>query len=489
MGALRTSLALVTPSKLLGLLLMLLAALGMALLPLNLAAALALGAAIFLLTLLRREYALYLLAFSIPFGSLREVRFGPASLTATEFLVAALVASWAIQVLASHDGRIRFTGLFWPSVLYLGLLSLSATSALSLSLGLKEVLKWLEFLAIYLVAANSLERPQQRNLLFAAILAAGLLEALLGWYQFLGRVGPPGFLLAGRFLRAYGTFGQPNPYAGYLDFVWPLGYGLLLSADLRNLERPRVRWLILAAFCLFFTGMAVFMSFSRAGLLASAAAFAVMSALRSRRFLMVFLILLLVLTALGLLGMFNLLPASLTARLAVVTENFALFDARNVIVTPENWSIVERMATWQAAWAIFEAHPILGVGVGNFGLFYKDFALPLWESLPKDHAHNYYLNLLAETGVLGLTAYLVLLLAVLVFIGKVLASASARPKSPQSLLWAYPLALANLGVLVALSLHNLFDNVFVHGMTVQWGLTLGLLAAAMGDQEEGGGRI
>ncbi|MGE5138822.1 MAG: hypothetical protein ACM3JD_05110, partial [Rudaea sp.] len=45
-----------------------------------------------------------------------------------------------------------------------------------------------------------------------------------------------------------------------------------------------------------------------------------------------------------------------------------------------------------------------------------------------------------------------------------------RTKGP-----AQGIAAGALGVLIALSVHNLFDNLFVHSMQMQVGITLGLI--------------
>ena len=52
-------------------------------------------------------------------------------------------------------------------------------------------------------------------------------------------------------------------------------------------------------------------------------------------------------------------------------------------------------------------HPVLGVGVGNYPIAYARYSLPKWR-MALGHAHNYYLNIAAETGLLGLLAYCML---------------------------------------------------------------------------------
>jgi O-antigen ligase len=108
----------------------------------------------------------------------------------------------------------------------------------------------------------------------------------------------------------------------------------------------------------------------------------------------------------------------------------------------------------------------LGVGAGNYPPVYPRYALPLWP-LSLGHAHNYYLNVAAEAGILGLAAYLLVWGVALV---------GAWRAAGRALRWQWGVALGVLGVLVHLSVHNFFDNLYVHGMYVQVAILLGILA-------------
>jgi O-antigen ligase len=134
------------------------------------------------------------------------------------------------------------------------------------------------------------------------------------------------------------------------------------------------------------------------------------------------------------------------------------------------WAVVERMAHWMAAADMFTDHPWLGVGIGNYPVAYPQYAIGRWRD-PLGHAHNYYLNIAAEAGLLGLSTFLVLFAACFWFGLR----ATRRASGPT---WWRAVALGSLGVLVHLCVHNLFDNLFVHSMNVQLGLVLGLAVLA-----------
>ena len=65
---------------------------------------------------------------------------------------------------------------------------------------------------------------------------------------------------------------------------------------------------------------------------------------------------------------------------------------------------MERMAHWQSAWYMFLDHPWNGLGLGNYPAAYPAYQLLSNFKDPLGHAHNLYLNILAESGVSGLQA-------------------------------------------------------------------------------------
>lgn len=447
----------------------------LALLPLTLAILVVLCIIALVLIVIKPECALYLLVFAIPFGSVRSLEISGFNVTAVEILVAVLVLAWTAQQMAKRELKPKVSLLLLPLLLVLSALAFLTTIAPSVSLSLKELLKWVELVVVFYLVAHMVERPIQVKLLLIAILCAAFLEALHGWYQFLGEVGPSGFLLGGSYIRAHGTFEQPNPYAGYLGLTLPFCYSLLVG---RARVRP-TKGIALVSLAFVVILAALLVSFSRGAWLAFASAVLIISLVRTRRIMAPTLFISLLVALILLLGAFNLLPAPLADRLSSTTDYFRLFDASKMVVTTENWAIAERMATWQAAWGMFSDHTWNGVGLGGFRSAYGDYALPYWRNVLPDHAHNYYLNLLAETGVLGLVVYLVFFLAVFVYAGsslwgtewsKVGLSSSALFNSPA-------ITLGILGSLAALSIHSLFDNLYVHGIGVQLGMLLGLLVA------------
>ncbi|MBK7895805.1 MAG: O-antigen ligase family protein [Anaerolineaceae bacterium] len=403
------------------------------------------------------------------------------------YLLLSLLA-WLAHALRDRRLFVPRTVLAVPLALFVGVTAVSILDAPSYNFGLRELLKWLEMLAIMLLVVDRVQVWRARHggrpllWLLVALFAAGLSQAVLGLYQFaIQPNGPEHFLVLGRFYRAYGTFNQPNPFGGFVNFTAVLGLGILLSYlwELRDWrleikrrqspisDRQSPNWLPFLA-VIFVTGIAlaaVIASWSRGAWLSLAVATAVMLLFWPRKLWQGGL--LLALGGLLLLGgmQVGLVPASISERITSFSEDLRFGDVRGEDITDENYAVLERLAHWQAALEMAQDQPWLGVGFGNYEPAYADYALLNWP-YPLGHAHNYYLNLLAETGVVGLLAYLGVWTAVFWQTIRVIRRSEG---------WQRGVALGLLGVWTALTVHHLVDKLYVNNIYIQLGALFGLL--------------
>ena len=250
-------------------------ALGIALIPLTWAALLVLGSAAVLATLVRPQLGVLLVVMAVPFGSLRQVRLGVMNVGVTEVLVTLVLAAWLMRMLARREFIVKWPPLTLPLVLFFVVLCLSSLGSVSLQHSIKELVKWGEVLALYVLVANEMT-GRWRRALVAVLLGTGALVALHGIFQFLFQVGPEEFILFGRFMRAYGTFEQPNPYAGYLGLTLPLAVGLVFAGIVPMGGRISGRWLVWAGGSGALMAIALVMSWSRGAWFGIAAAIGVM---------------------------------------------------------------------------------------------------------------------------------------------------------------------------------------------------------------------
>jgi O-antigen ligase len=119
---------------------------------------------------------------------------------------------------------------------------------------------------------------------------------------------------------------------------------------------------------------------------------------------------------------------------------------------------------------MFLDHPWLGVGIGNYPTVYPRYQVTRVWIYPLGHAHNYYINVAAEAGVVGLAAFLIMLVSAFV----IAVYLYRRATDPL----ARTIALGTLGVLVTVAVHSFVDDIFVHAMEVQLALVMGMATVA-----------
>jgi O-antigen ligase len=438
--------------------------------PLKWAAAGLLGGGLVFLTLIRPAVGLALVALAIPYGGLG--RLPGAGLNGVDALVGLTVVGWLAHGITQRRIIFHRPPLTWSLLIFVWCGALSLTQAASWRAGLPEWFKWVEFAALYLVATQILNRRSAAWTL-SALLVAGVAQAVVGAYQFFYQAGPEAFILQGRFLRAYGSFAQPNPYAGYLGYLFPVAASLTLSALGRWRETRHAIHLALAAACGVTTGallMGITMSWSRGSWLGVIAGGVAIIALRSRRNAALVIGTLVALALLVSAFGTGWLPRIISSRVGDLGHYANAPDPARTEITDANFAVLERLAHWQAGQKMFADHPWLGVGIGNYGAVYEDYALPHWY-LALGHAHNIYINFLAEIGVIGFAAFMAFWLG-----AAWLAWRTAR----QTDSYASALGIGVLGAWAYLCVHSVFDNLFVQHMQLQLALLLGILVVLRG---------
>ncbi len=390
-----------------------------------------------------------------------------------------VLLAWVVRAAWSRETVLPVPPLTWALVLFLlaGLLSL--LNPANLWVGFLEWAKWLQILLVVLIVYDRINKVGDRGVRISVmgLVASGLLQALIGLWQFgIRGEGVEQFLIGGRFYRAAGTFQQPNPYAGMLGLIAALLVGMALSAvvgwwrtgrRLRDIQS--VLWVALPV-VLLVAGLGA--SWSRGGWMGFGVAILAMVVLLPRRGGWG-LVLVTAVFALG-VGLYatGWLPSSIEARLTGFVAYTRIGDVRGIGVSDANYAVMERMAHWQAALAMWRDHFWLGVGLGCYEPAYSTHRLLAWV-LPLGHAHNAYLNMAAEVGLVGVSAYIIW------GGGQLIGAASALRHLVG---WQRGLALGLAGAWVHLAAHSLVDNLLVNNVHLHVGvlaaLTAYVLAAA-----------
>ncbi|MBA3468104.1 MAG: O-antigen ligase family protein [Herpetosiphonaceae bacterium] len=434
-------------------------------LPPLLALGLLLGGAILAGTLIDPVVGLYLTVASV---MLQELVPLPLGLSVTHVVGAMALGTWVLSGLARRELRIE-RSLLVPWGLFLGALLLAAAlTDYNAVDSLKQVVRWILAFLAFVVTVVLVTTPRRAIGLIVVVLSVGVLEALVGLQQFIQGAGP--FAL-GEQVRAYGTIGKPNTFAGFLGMIWPLGAACSVGLLWQWWQQRQRGGLLLAALLaggatlVVIAGIGV--SFSRGAWLGSLAGALAMLALVGGRRAVPLLALLLAIGGLA-LAQPALLPGALTERLSSITDNLRIFDAGKVTVTDDNFAVVERMAHWQAGANMALDHPLIGVGPDNFNRAYPKYFVGRW-SESQGHAHNYYIHIAAEAGILGLIAYLIL-------VGSVVATGWRALQATRGTPW-FMVAVGGCGIIAAVQVHSVFENLHVLNFGIHLSAIWGLLAA------------
>lgn len=383
------------------------------------------------------------------------------------------LAAWIINRIIHVDSiPLQLSNLWTPLsaslLIFLIATGLSGFVATSLTAWMLEWVKWLLVFLTFTVVVNIFTTISWEWLVFGLVLS-GVANALVGIYEFFGGSGALHLLINDRFFRAFGTFGQPNPFGGFMGLLIPLSVMSALGYLLRWYRGRTSQNLGLVLFygvSSIILLIAIGMSWSRGAWLGLGTSFLIMGFFLPRKTLYgVLLFLAIGALALG-VWFSGLLPQSIVQRLETSTaEFFAFEDVRGVDITPDNFAVAERLAHWQAAINMITAHPFLGVGFGNYATAYPNYQLINWNE-PLGHAHNYYLNIFAEVGIIGLLGY-----------GKVWGTifyqswkATSHPDVLSRLV-----IIGLLGAWVYISVHSFFDNLYVNNLFLQIAVMLSLM--------------
>lgn len=358
----------------------------------------------------------------------------------------------------------------------------SLWAAKSAGAWLAEWAKWVEMAALVLIVRDYGQAGRWAWIAFGVVWSAAL-QAIIGLYQYSGGSGAAHLWIDNfRHFRAFGTFGQPNPFSAFMGLALPLTLGLAwghAGRAWRSARRCTPRWwagvgvrresflAALYALCAGLLLAGLIASWGRGAWLGFGGAAATMVFFAPRRRWQGAALIGVGMLLAGGLWLAGMLPAAVQARINSMSGDFVgLQDVRDTPLSDANFATVERLAHWQAAAGMASEHLWTGVGLGNYEVAYPDYALLRWPHA-LGHAHNDYLNILAEAGLVGLTGYLLGWAWIVRGTWR-----SLRQRDPL----LRGLALGLLGTWAHLAIHSLVDKLTVNNLFLHLGVMLGLLA-------------
>jgi O-antigen ligase len=302
-----------------------------------------------------------------------------------EIGAAILFLLWGILALRQQEVEVHGNWLDLP-LLGLGVFAI-AQCALGISvypyLTKVEVLKWVAYVLLFFLATQLFRTVDQVKSFVWFLVVFGFTVSLFGIVQHFTSNGKLYWsvpLLSGG--APFGPYVNRDDFAGFVELTAPLGLALLFF---RAVRREHLTLLLL--FTIVPIGAAI-LSASRGGIIG----------LFFELILLAFLARVRHIGKKQLVGVVGLLLLAATFIVWLgVSEAIQRFEQ----LIPEEMSANTRITMYWDTWHIFRGHPWVGTGLGTFAVIYPQYASFYNQGSIVNHAHNDYLELLAETGLIG----------------------------------------------------------------------------------------
>jgi O-antigen ligase len=237
---------------------------------------------------------------------------------------------------------------------------------------------------IYILAMHFFRINVSIERFSSVIVYSTVIPILVGMYQLVTESGNT--VISPGLNRIMGTLFHPSAFGMYLSIIWPL---TLYKTWHAKKIRDRLIFLII----LLFSSVAILMTYTRIAWVALGLGI-IGAILIFRKFSLFFLA---IPIALGGLSYF--------ADQIIARFNEALTFTSGRIVFSDYGSVAWRFSQWKTALDLFYQHPIVGIGWWNFPVY------NVWGSTP----HNDYLRIAAESGILGLFFYTILIISLVIW--------------------------------------------------------------------------
>ncbi|PIZ82113.1 MAG: hypothetical protein COY02_00665, partial [Parcubacteria group bacterium CG_4_10_14_0_2_um_filter_41_6] len=304
------------------------------------------------------------------------------------------------------------------------------------NIALERWIVLVEAIAVFLILSSGAVSFKK---LSWAIILSGLIQALFGLYQFLLQEVPSSTWIGiasqkaedlgvsvvetdlRRWLRAYGTFSHPNMLGGWLVLSLMLVIDKIKAQSQSLIDVLRYPIYIVLLFGLLAT-------FSRSAWLGFGVfliGFVIMLFVRKKWMQGIKIILI---SILSVACFYSLFSEPMNTRLGLQGRL-------------EIKSNMERVSSMNQGWEIIKKHPMLGVGIGNFGLAVHDEIDDSQQAWFYQPVHNVLLLVWAELGIVGVIFVLLFLLVSLLGVSSTLRTTRQSYHRNDTVIFLIPLII------------------------------------------------
>lgn len=415
------------------------------------------------------EFGWFLIVFFLPFERVPTMNFAGVDLKINTVLGFLTLFAWILALMFnSKKYKVQPYAIAIPIVLYISAMLVSLAVAGNFSRAISVLVFTLFTIALSVLTVNMVHSKELLKKTLQIIFLTSLVVSLFGLFQFGGSlIGLPDSAVLLKVGYGANMMGFPRIMAFSMEPLYlanflliPISLGLAFFFNKINTSTAleasnKSQWKLISFLILML--IVLVLTVSRGAYLGFLAAFLVLALFFFRKIftwknLAIFIVSIIVI---GYATAFGLSKGDPQATNNFITHVLVRDYAKSA-------SVQERLTSYTYAWIAYKEKPTLGVGIGNYGPWLTYFA----PEPPKGGwlvVNNEFLEILAETGLVGLITFSVLLI-VLIY-RSILAIKHAEDRFLKSVMIG--LFAAFVGVLVQ---YNFFSTLYIIHVWVLIGL-------------------
>ncbi|MEA1963572.1 MAG: O-antigen ligase family protein [Candidatus Aerophobetes bacterium] len=322
--------------------------------------------------------------------------------TVGEIILLVITALWVIKLAEGGNYPSLKFPLSLPIIFFSAALLISLFQTHTYYTSFLDLARWSSYILLYFIITSCLREKKWMKGLLIAILSASLIASSYAIFQFYGIDFPFWRRLSGR-TRLFSTFGNPNYLSGHLAACLPLAFAFFCLSKKRLLSGIPILVLYAGVLitniggCIALFGGGIF-------ILLTLLIYEKNFLKRNRSSLLYLILALIIVTAI------------------YSTHNPLNPKEKNVVAEGASYTSFEygstqqRFLIWLSTYQMIKEHPFLGSGVGTFRIHYPSAQGKVLsreknrryisQANKSINAHNDYLHIWAETGIIGLIFFI-----------------------------------------------------------------------------------
>jgi len=313
------------------------------------------------------------------------VFWSPISVTGAQTAVSFALLFWVLRMLTMRKVNLVKSPLNIPIAAFLVAVAIGVIMAVDFRYSLKRYMS-LGWISIFFLTMNNIKDVNQFKRLIRILILITTIAGAYGIFQHLTRIDFFGNVkhLNLAFARSTGFFDGPATFGNYILLVLPVVIGLSYYSKTRR-EKS---WLRLSSLVIL---TAIIFSYGRAVWMGLIVGLIFMGILRSKRLLL------------------SIIAGIMICSIFILAFPSSEFAQRVATTVKSKNPVGDRIEFWEGSLRILRDYPITGVGWEGFRKVYPRYR-PSEEEKSVCNAHNNFVDVTVDSGLLGLGIFIWLLL-------------------------------------------------------------------------------